>query len=189
MTPDAAVAPRMRYSGRMERPPIVWIFLGAMLLIGATLGAVLWRIRRLRRAVAESMAWPTARGRIVETEIRQSKVHLPKGGRATLYHAILVYEYAAGGRSYRGDKFDLDGPQVSASRVRADEHLRKYPPGTEVLVYYDPARPERSALTHRSLRVVTLWIVVGLLVVLGVGVFSLFAFVPGMFGPGPWIKL
>jgi hypothetical protein len=179
----------MGYSSRMDRPPIAWIFLGAMLLIGATLGAVLWRIRRLRRAVAESMGWPTARGRIVEGEIRRSKVHLPKGGRATLYHAILVYEYVAGGRSYRGDRFNLDAPRVFGSRPRADEHLRKYPPGAEVLVYYDPARPERAALTRRSQPVVTLWVVVGLLNVLGVGVFSLFAFAPGMFGPGPWIKL
>jgi hypothetical protein len=169
--------------------PIVSIFLGAMLLIGGTLAAVIWRIWRLRRAVAESLAWPTARGRIVETEIRQFKVYLPKGGRATLYHAILVYEYVAGGRSYRGDKFNLDAPQVSSSRPRAEEHLRKYPPGAEVLVYYDPARPERAALTRRSQRVVTLWIVVVLLIVLGVGVFSLFAFTPGMFGPGRWIHL
>lgn len=169
--------------------PIVWIFLGMMLLIGATLGAVVWRIRRLRRAVAESLTWPTARGRIVETAIRQSNIYLPKGGRAALYHAVLVYEYVAGGRSYRGDKFNVDGPQVFSSRQRADEHIRKYPPGAEVAVYYDPARPERAALSRRSQRFGTLWFVVGLLIVLGVGVFSLFAFTPGMFGPGRWIQL
>lgn len=167
---------------------MVWIFIGAMLLIGAALGAVIWGMRRLRRAAAEAMAWPAARGRIVDGTIRQASIHLPKGARVHVYHAVLVYEYSAAGRSYRGDAFTVDGPQVFSSYPRAEAHLQSHPPGSEVTVYYDPARPERAALARRAPRTGTLRFVAVLLAVLALGVFSLFAFTPGIFGPGPWIR-
>jgi hypothetical protein len=173
----------------MDHTPIVWIFIGLELAIGALLAFVLWRIASLRRAVAESLRWPTARGRVVEGTIRQSYIYMPKGGRAVLYHAILVYEYSVAGRAYRSDSFNVDGPLVFSSHPQADAHLKKWPLGSELVVYYDPARPERAALSRRARRLGTLWFLVGVIAVMAFGVFSLFAFTPGMIGPGRWIQL
>ena len=187
--PGLPVPRRMRYSGWMDHTPVVWVFIGLELAIGGLLAFVVWRIAYLRRAVAESLRWPTARGRVVEGTIRQSNIYLPKGGRAVLYHAILAYEYSVAGRAYRSDSFTVDGPLVFASLPQADAHLKKWPPGSELAVYYDPARPERAALSRRARRLGSLWFLVGVLAVMALGVFSLFAFTPGMFGPGRWIQL
>jgi hypothetical protein len=169
--------------------PTVWVFLGLMLLIAGMLGFVIWRIRHLRRTVAAARTWPAVRGRVVHTEIRQSKIYLPKGGRAVLYHAVLDYEYEAGGRDFRSENFNVDGPLMFSSGAPAQEHLKKHPPGTAVSVYYDPARPERAVLAHKAQRLGSLWFVAVVLILMGVGVFSFFAFKPGMLGPGRWIEL
>jgi hypothetical protein len=169
--------------------PTVWVFLGLMLLIVGMLGFVIWRIRSLRRSVAAARTWPSVRGRVVHTEIRQSRIYLPKGGRAVLYHAVLVYEYAVGGRLFRHENFNVDGPQMFSSGAQAQQHLEKNAPGTAVTVYYDSYRPERAVLAHKAQRLGSLWFVLGVLVVMAVGVFSFFAFTPGMLGPGRWIAL
>jgi hypothetical protein len=167
---------------------MIWIFIGAMALIGTALGAVIWGMRRLQRRAAEAMTWPATRGRIVEGTVRRATIHLPKAARVDVYHAILVYEYAVGGRTFRADAFTVDGPPVFATHPGAEAHLRSHPPGSAVTVYYDPARPERAALVRQAPRTGFLKFVAALLAVLGLGVFSLFAFTPGIFGPAPWIR-
>lgn len=168
---------------------MIWITAGLALLLAATIGLVLWRIGRLRRAVAAAKLWPSTRGRVVEGSIHETSIYLPKGGRAVTYHANLVYEYAVAGRAYRSNHFHIDGPQAYSFRRRAEAHLRKWPPGSEVTVYYDPAKPERAALSHKAQRIAVLWFALALgggiaLVLLGFLVSQ-----PGLYGRDPLIRL
>jgi hypothetical protein len=92
-----------------------------------------WRAGRARR-------WPRVDG-IVEyhTVVEPDTDDLP--------HVRVSYVYVIDGRRYGGDRvrFD-DGPHftsVAAARAWAE---RKYPAGTAVQAYVDPADPRRAVL-------------------------------------------
>lgn len=168
---------------------MIWITVGLVALLGGTFGLVLWRIGRLSRAVAATKLWPEARGRIVEGSIHETSIHLPKGGRAVQYHANLVYEYAVAGRAYRSNHFNIDGPQVYSFRRRAEAHLRKWPTGSEVTVYYDPAQPGRATLSRKAQKIGTLWFALALGGGISILLLSVLVFEPGIYGRDPLIRL
>lgn len=171
------------------RSVMIWITAGLGLLLAAMLGLVLWRIRRLRRAVAASRSWPATRGRVVEGSIRETSIYLPKGGRAVTYHANIVYEYSVAGRTYRSNHFNVDGPQAYSFRRRAEAHLAKWPPGCDVRVYYDPASPGRAALSRRAQRIAALWFVLALSGGIAILLLGVLVFTPGIYGRDPLIRL
>jgi hypothetical protein len=174
----------------MDRTNVmIWITAGLVLMLGAVFGLGVWRIRRLRRAVAAAKRWPSTRGRIVEGSIHESTFHLPKGGRGVYYHAILVYEYAVAGRAYRSNHFNIDGPQVYSFRRRAEAHLRKWPTGSEVTVYYDPAQPDRAALSRKAQRIGTIVFALALGGGIAILLLGVLVFQPGVYGRGPLIRL
>ena len=117
------------------------------------------------------------------------RLGLPKGGRAVTYHANLVYEYAVAGRAYRSNHFHIDGPQAYSFRRRAEAHLRKWPPGSAVTVYYDPARPDRATLSHKAQRIAALWFVLAFGGAVAVGLLGVLVFEPGIYGRDPLIRL
>jgi hypothetical protein len=168
---------------------MIWITAGLALLLAATVGLVLWRIGRLRRAVAAAKLWPSTRGRVVEGSVHETIIYLPRGGRAVTYHANLVYEYAVAGRAYRSNHFHVDGPQAYSFRRRAEAHLEKWPPGTEVTVYYDPAKPERAALSRKAQRIAVLWFALALGGGIALFLLGFLAFQPGLYGRDPLIRL
>jgi hypothetical protein len=168
---------------------MIWITAGLALLLAATVGLVLWRIGRLRHAVAAAKLWPATQGRVVEGSIYETSIYLPKGGRAVTYHANLVYEYAVAGRAYRSNHFHIDGPQAYSFRRRAEAHLKKWPPGSEVTVYYDPAQPERAALTRQAQRIATLWFALALGGGIAIVLLGFLVFQPGLYGRDALIRL
>lgn len=167
---------------------MIWITAGLVLLLGGTFGLVLRRIGRLRRAVAETKLWPSTPGRIVEGSIDETIIYLPKG-RGVQYHANLVYEYSVAGRGYRSNQFNIDGPQVYSFRRGAEALLKKWPPESEVTVYYDPARPNRAALSRKAQRIATLWFTLALGGGIAILLLGFLAFEPGIYGRGPLIRL
>lgn len=168
---------------------MIGITAGLGLLLAATFGLVLWKIRKLRRAVAAAKSWPSTRGRVVEGSIRERTIPLPRGGRAVEYHAILVYEYGVAGGAYRSDRFNVDGPQVFSFRRRAERHLARWPAGAEVTVYYDPARPDRATLSRRAQGIASLWLALILGGGVAAGLLGVLVFEPGIFGRAPLLRL
>jgi hypothetical protein len=173
----------------MDRTNVmIWITAGLVVLLGAVFGFGLWRIGRLRRAVAAAQLWPETRGRIVEGSIYETTFALPKG-RGVQYHANLVYEYVVAGRAYRSNHFNLDGPQVYSFRRGAAGHLKKWPIGREVTVYYDPAQPDRAALSRKAQRIGAIWFALGLGGAIALLLLGFLVFEPGIYGRGPLIRL
>jgi hypothetical protein len=168
---------------------MIWITAGIAVLLAGALALVLWRIRGLRRQVAASQSWPAARGRVVEGSVYETAIYLPKGGRAVQYHANLVYEYAVSGRVYRSNHFNIDGPQVYSFRRRAESHVAKWPPGTAVTVFYDPAQPARATLTRKAQRIEALWLAFCLAGAIGIGLLGVLVFTPGIYGREPLVRL
>ena len=56
----------------------------------------------------------------------------------------VVYSYTVAGRRFQGNCIEALAPVVD--REHADQVAASYPVGKEVVVYYDPAAPERAVL-------------------------------------------
>ncbi len=111
------------------------VYLG-WLLIALTPAALIWRVWRLR-AGSKRRAWLSVEGVITESEVWQYR--FIKYG-SSIFAPRLRYHYNLAGKAYAG------GPVIYGKTGSPTEILRPYPPGKPITVYYDPRRPEQSAL-------------------------------------------
>ena len=63
----------------------------------------------------------------------------------SVYTPHVRYKYAVGGRTYHGDRIQVL-PLGVTDEWQAWATVRRYAPGTEVRVHYDPQRPDRAVL-------------------------------------------
>jgi hypothetical protein len=131
---------------------------GALLLIA---GAVVGRAALTMIAVARaSRRWPTSRGRVVRSEIRENR-------------AFIRYAYPVAGEEYEGrDVAAGDWPYQTARTVA--RRVQRYPSGAQVTVYYDPGDPARVAILRPGLSfdVLYLPVVASLLVLIAIALLS-----------------
>jgi hypothetical protein len=161
---------------------------GAVLLITGAVALVCWRLGRLRRQVTAAKSWPSTEGIIVDGSLHTFQMSLPRGGPIIRFGANITYEYAVGEVLYRNSRFNVDGPQYHSSQRKAEALLAKYPIGTEVTVFYDPAAPQNSALRHGAPSIAVLWFVLIFSVTLVAGLLIGLASEPGLFGRDPIIR-
>jgi hypothetical protein len=106
---------------------------------------MLWAGRRLSAAAAR---WPQTVGRIVSSSVESYKTRTGRGDSgtgATVYQVVVEYSYRVGNRDYHGTRLSFGG-QVSAGRELAEAKAAQYPPGSDVMVHYDPANPSDAVL-------------------------------------------
>lgn len=110
------------------------------LFLALGLGLMYWGWNVLGNA-RESVGWPTAPGMVVSAELDHSEN--TEGGDS--WSPEISYRYLAANqeRTSYAIKF---GENSYSDRDDAEEILARYPVGQPVLVYYDPADPERSVL-------------------------------------------
>lgn len=137
----------------------------ALLIAGVIVVAVVVKLREIRRA----KRWPSTAGRVIASRV-QSRRKQP-GDAGYDFHDTEVtnepfveYEYAVGGRTYSCSRVTI-GDMTSASELGTI--LGRYPVGTAVTVYYDPADPSKAVL-ERDLPKGTLW-AIGCVLALVVG--------------------
>jgi Protein of unknown function (DUF3592) len=125
--------------------PIIIIFAsvfgGLILLMTMVKLFQIWRARN----------WPAVPGRVVRSEV-ESKMSAAGGrgrGATAGNYALVAYDYVVNGRSYKARRVDLGEP---APNSEVEETLARYPVGTAVSVYYNPAKPEEAFLEHLPLR-------------------------------------
>ena len=115
---------------------IVAYIIGSVFLLlacGCLQGIYHW----LRKSYVTSR-WPTASGKIT------SSWDVLKGER-------IKYEYEVGGKHYTGHRVCW-GPRGGTAEPNYQELGEKYPPGREVMVYYDPKLPATAVLEPRNPR-------------------------------------
>ncbi len=94
--------------------------------------------------VTEQRNWQPGQGVVLETRI------VPYGGEGSFgSEPYVVYQYKAAGNVYQGSTIlytdaDILGGVYQWSKVI----LEKIPPGKAITVYYDPKRPDRSAVDN-----------------------------------------
>jgi hypothetical protein len=114
---------------------VAWIAGSVCLLLacGCAQGIFHW----LRKSYVTSR-WPTVSGKIT------SSWEVLNGER-------VKYDYEVGGKHYAGHRVCW-GPQGGTAEPTYQELAEKYPPGREVMIYYDPKRPATAVLEPRNPR-------------------------------------
>jgi|HubBroStandDraft_6_1064221.scaffolds.fasta_scaffold150017_2 TPR repeat protein len=128
------------------------MFILASLVIGIPMLLVWFFMRRKAQA---TLRWPSTPGRIVDSRVVKG---VDQDGDLTT-DASVTYAYSVGGASLKGNR-------VSIGKRGARSSVQKYPSGTDVQVFYDPAKPS-SAVLEPGGSGVTLVLVIGIAVILG----------------------
>jgi hypothetical protein len=113
------------------------------LIILVVLGIFLYRRSQQGKAAKEAaQAWPGTMGTVLMSSV-QSK-HSDK---STSIYPVVVYQYVVNGKNYQSQTIKA-GEQFFNVRVmgQAQETVNRYPIGAQVMVYYNPANPQESAL-------------------------------------------
>lgn len=105
-----------------------------------------------------STSWPSVDAVITEASV-ESVDGDSLGTEPRTAVARVGYRYLVGGQQYFGRRVRF-GDFIDANLFTSKETVARYPPGTHVQVFYDPASPERSTLERRAL--VRLWLFCGL---------------------------
>jgi len=162
-----------------------YVCIGLFVLVFVGLGIFLiLRSKRDKAKAAQSLNWPSAVGKVLESRMIESTSTDSDGDSSTTYRPHVQYEYEVMGTSYTGDKIKV-GMVVSTSAVKkVQETLARYPVGSAVKVYYDPNNPADSVLEQKASSNLTLilgiiFLGVGLCMVLPIGIIALLNFMPG----------
>ena len=86
-----------------------------------------------------SKNWPTVQGKIISSDIQ-----IQRDIRQTNYSPAILFEYFINGAKYFSNKLSFSG--TSSRLISIQRALVKYPVGTEVLVYYNPQKPQIAVL-------------------------------------------
>lgn len=101
----------------------------------------------LRRRIQRTMNWEQTSGSVIESRLERSGV-----GEDIQVNAHLVYSYTVNGTPLRASSVNVFGFRTAFGIVR------KYPVGTAVNVYFDPASPG-SAVLERGGRA-QIWVLI-----------------------------
>lgn len=131
------------------------------------------RAWRNQQRVNAARGWRSVLGKVIAASVES--VSLPVRVQtstssyrlATRYAPAVQYEYFVNGARYQADRLHL-GPRILSSETSdAEQALKRYPVGSQVVVWYNPVNPTESALHVRAgWGVWTEWAISGLLFLL-----------------------
>lgn len=150
-------------------------------LLAAILATAAWHFHFDWKALYlywKSAGYAHTRGRIQRVEIEKS-IFSSKGSRSSYRIVHIDYSYSVNGTGYSGNVLGTFSPMLH--RSEALDHARKYRPGQEVTVLYDPDDPSQSLLERRLTTGTVTSVVVSLLIVIVLGVVFLFLYRIGIF--------
>lgn len=99
--------------------------------------------------VVAARKWPTATGRIVESQAEARRISKSRIGENMIENsevrnfAAVRYAFNVGRAKYHGNRI---GFGENAGNAGIAETLKRYPKGAEVTVYYDPSNPKNCVL-------------------------------------------
>ena len=107
------------------------------------LGVFLYRRSQEGKAAkAAAQSWPGTMGTVLISTVQSRRT-----GRSHSTYAVVVYQYQVNAQAYQGQTIRA-GEQFPTVRIigQAQETVNRYPVGAQVMVYYNPANPQESAL-------------------------------------------
>jgi hypothetical protein len=113
------------------------------ILILGGIGYFLYRRSQQSSSYRQSaQTWPSTSGTVL-----MSSVQTKRTGRSRSTYPVVVYQYSVNGQNYQSQRIKA-GEQFMSIRVagEAQATAARYPVGSTVTVYYNPANPGESAL-------------------------------------------
>jgi hypothetical protein len=121
-----------------------------------------WEVRKAKR-------WPSTTGKVIASRIASSTKEpgdaASFGERNVTNEPYVEYEYHVEGQRFRNTRITI-GEKTSEYELEAI--LARYPVGTAVTVYYDPANPQKAVL-ERDIFTSTMWLGFGCLMLFFIG--------------------
>jgi hypothetical protein len=114
------------------------------LLLGGGLVTAIRSALGLPRAIA-SGRWHSVDAQVVDAQVMDAELH----STSTAGQLKVTYRYTVNGQSFTGDRFYASGVPGPRGDVAMVEYYR-YRPGQQVVAYYDPQEPGRSALRKEA---------------------------------------
>lgn len=115
---------------------------------------------RTRRRAAAAYAWPTTQGVVLDSTVKST---FNKGS----YAPKITYGYSVGGQRYQSSVMSRDF-ESGSSRDTAEAKANQYPVGREVVVRYNPEKPQEAVLELVTPVVWWLYLLAGLSLIMGV---------------------
>jgi hypothetical protein len=115
------------------------IFIGVAALVVLICGGI--AIVMFLRTAATA-GWQPAPGQVLESRVVHSSTT-----EGTSSDPRVVYAYLVAGRQYQGERIFVGG---AVSGWGADKTVARYPVGSAVQVFYNPANPAEAVLERRS---------------------------------------
>ncbi len=127
--------PAFNLNARWVTPVIMLVILGFLCGGVTSLGIGIFNLQSARG----SESWPTAEGTVSESEVFEYYAD------TAMYQALVSYSYVVDNTRYTGMTvgYDVGGSSDPASQR---EIAARYPVGSKVTVYYDPANPQIAVL-------------------------------------------
>lgn len=110
-------------------------------LVAAVLIAIGWINHRRAQA---TLAWPASPGQVLA-----AVVGVQSGENGPTYFPRITYTYNVNGQTYQNDRLVIGGG-ISGNRGPAEQIVARYPAGSSVPVYFNPANPQEAVLERRS---------------------------------------
>ena len=138
MTEPVPSPAQNRRNANVNRGALVVALLALLLPALGFLGVGLKGIQE----TGQARHWPTTTGTVFRSQVAQRR-----GESGGLYAPDVAYRYAVAGTEYQGTQLRLSSfTSETSNRAAVAAQVARYPLGQSVTVYYDPARPARSAL-------------------------------------------
>jgi hypothetical protein len=123
-----------------------------ILLLAFLLAMRAWRgIRQVRRV----RGWLRVPGRVISSEVRETtvtvrrEIGIMQDRDALRYFAHVVYEYNVAGTRHENERIRLGAVVLTSEPEPAARAAARYPLGSRVSVYSNPADPAESVLDPR----------------------------------------
>ena len=115
------------------------------------MGAV-WLVVTVRgmQLASESETWLSTTGTITETWIERDETTDADGDSETKFKPFLKYAYGVNGGTFSSRRVDFGSQPAYSSSSRAEDYLTKYPVGSQVEVFYDPADYGEAVLVREA---------------------------------------
>jgi hypothetical protein len=91
-----------------------------------------------------TLSWPKVAGTVIHAKVT-SYDSRSDGKTTRMYSADVRYSYTVNGTQYSSGQVSL-GDSSTSSSGGMEEIVRRYPLGSQVIVYYDPAKPGNALL-------------------------------------------
>lgn len=122
-------------------------FFLVLLILG---GGLVFYSARSRKKADQSQGWPSTNGKIIVSEIRESKSTDEDGRTKVTYYPHIEYAYEVNGQNYVSKQISFGGVLGYNDPAKVRTTLDHYPVGSIMLAFYNPEKPAEAVVEQTS---------------------------------------